>query len=264
MPKKTKRPECTSDVGKYITMQSKYILDRDLSDREKILIALVDSLSMKHGYCSATNEYIGDILGYNKDTISKDINRLKKLNYLTIEVILTAEGVFKERRIIVTPNDGVVVLVSPGQGVSSNQSIPLLQIEDTPTPNRVGNIIVQDNNVVNKKEIDKEKVISTVKDFYKTEIDKSVLGGAALVGQYKMFANYLFAANPTGEPVEHVLRIPRQVTYDNFVDVFKLAGGNMDTIFEKLNILINTEKYAKGKKFLHLIIMNYIAKDARK
>lgn len=60
------------------------IEDENLSDKDKIVLSVISSLANNKGYAYATNEYISGIVKCKPKTISNSINRLKKLNYLTI------------------------------------------------------------------------------------------------------------------------------------------------------------------------------------
>lgn len=65
---------------------SKYIwLRKDLNIIEKGLLAEIDSFDIGEG-CSATNKYFADFFGVSATWISKLISRLKKKNYITIEM----------------------------------------------------------------------------------------------------------------------------------------------------------------------------------
>lgn len=116
-----------------------------------------------------------------------------------------------------------------------------------------------------KKEINKEKSVAdlypTQKKFYKEEIENNA--GQPLLEKYREYVNFLFLTNPSNKPIDHILKIKNQMSFDNFREVFKRAGLDMDVIYDKTNILLNTPKYAKGKDFLHLIIIAYIRNERR-
>lgn len=58
------------------------LLDKKLSDKEKIILSMIMYLSKDKGYCFATNNYFSDILNVTVVSISRIINSLKKKNYI--------------------------------------------------------------------------------------------------------------------------------------------------------------------------------------
>ena len=62
------------------------LLNKDLSDKEKIILSMIIYLSKDKGYCFATNNYFSDILNVTVVSISRIINSLKKKNYIKINM----------------------------------------------------------------------------------------------------------------------------------------------------------------------------------
>lgn len=247
---------------KYLILHGKYLSDRKISDKQKILLALINSLSNATGYCYASNEWIGEIMGIDKDTVSKNISNLRKANIITVEMIYDKKNVLTERRIFLEPNYGVALIVSPEEG-----GIP--QPEDTPydggrggyPPAVVGNIIESTNISNNKKEINKEKetdlkLIERQKLWYREEVSKNT--ESKYINEYRAFCNYIFSENPTKSPIIPLLKIPNQVTYDNFEQL--CGAADIKDIYEKVDVMINTPKYAKGKIYVHLTLLNWLRK----
>ena len=59
--------------------------DNNLTPLERLLLIHILSLCNKKGYCWATNEYFKKQYNVSKQTISKSINRLSKLNYIDLQ-----------------------------------------------------------------------------------------------------------------------------------------------------------------------------------
>ena len=59
--------------------------DNNLTPLERLLLIQILSLCNKKGYCWATNEYFKKQYNVSKQTISKSINRLSKLNYIDLQ-----------------------------------------------------------------------------------------------------------------------------------------------------------------------------------
>lgn len=70
---------------KYIQVPMVVLLDEDLSSTTKLLMGLITTLSMKDGYCYASNRYLSNLLKVSKKTISSSITTLRRNNYLKID-----------------------------------------------------------------------------------------------------------------------------------------------------------------------------------
>ena len=70
---------------KYIQVAMVVLLDEDLSSTTKLLMGLITTLSMKDGYCYASNRYLSNLLKVSKRTISSSITTLRRNNYLKID-----------------------------------------------------------------------------------------------------------------------------------------------------------------------------------
>ena len=70
---------------KYIQVPMVVLLDEDLSSTTQLLMGLITTLSMKDGYCYASNRYLSNLLKVSKRTISSSITTLRRNNYLKID-----------------------------------------------------------------------------------------------------------------------------------------------------------------------------------
>ena len=52
-------------VGYYSIIPSKILYNKELKANEKLLYAMITSLSCKEGFCFATNNYLGNLLKQN-------------------------------------------------------------------------------------------------------------------------------------------------------------------------------------------------------
>ena len=69
---------------KYVQVPMVVLLDEDISSTAKLLMGLITTLSMKDGYCYASNRYLSNLLKVSKRTISSSITILRRNNYLKI------------------------------------------------------------------------------------------------------------------------------------------------------------------------------------
>lgn len=69
---------------KYVQAPMGVLLDEDLSSTTKLLMGLITTLSMKDGYCYASNRYLSNLLKVSKRTISSSITALRRKKYVEI------------------------------------------------------------------------------------------------------------------------------------------------------------------------------------
>ena len=70
---------------KYVQVPMVVLLDDGISSTAKLLMGLITTLSMKDGYCYASNRYLSNLLKVSKRTISSSITTLRRNNYLKID-----------------------------------------------------------------------------------------------------------------------------------------------------------------------------------
>ena len=85
----------------YATIQASVICATDISANEKLLIALIDNLSTDNKPCYASNKYLGDLLGINKNSISRMVTDLVKKGYLHNSIKRDSNKVLIQRHLTV-------------------------------------------------------------------------------------------------------------------------------------------------------------------
>lgn len=139
---------------------------------------------------------------------------------------------------------------------ATNVEQPLTNVEQNPTKKRKEK---------EKKEKENIKTIinsfDKAKKFYKTEIENNQ--GKPLLTNYRNFVNFLFATNPTGKPIECILKIQDQVTFENFEMLWKTSGHNMTAIYDKVAVIINRPDYVAKNTSVHLTLNNYLNRDKK-
>ena len=58
--------------------------DNNLTRTDTDLLSLIISLTLKNGYCYASNEYLADYVKVSKRTISDSLSKLKRLKYIIV------------------------------------------------------------------------------------------------------------------------------------------------------------------------------------
>ena len=69
---------------KYVEVPMIVLLDEDLSSTTKLLMGLITTLSMKDGFCYASNRYLSNLLKVSKRTITSSITALRRKNYVRV------------------------------------------------------------------------------------------------------------------------------------------------------------------------------------
>ena len=62
------------------------LLNKELSDKEKIILAMISYLSEETGSCFASNEYIANIVNVTPERVSKIISSLKVKEYVRVKL----------------------------------------------------------------------------------------------------------------------------------------------------------------------------------
>ena len=90
----------------WVIVPPNVLADKRLSAGEKIVYGRVFGFIQKHGYCIASNDYLGKPLGMSKNTIRNYLSHLYELRYLRYEVLRDTHGEVTERRIypVLVPN----------------------------------------------------------------------------------------------------------------------------------------------------------------
>ena len=70
---------------KYVEVPMIVLLDEDLSSTTKLLMGLIATLSMKDGFCYASNRYLSNLLKVSKRTITSSITALRRKKYIKID-----------------------------------------------------------------------------------------------------------------------------------------------------------------------------------
>ena len=83
----------------YSIIPTEILFNKDLKANEKLLYAIIYSLSNKEGYCFASNKYLAKKLGVNYKTISSWISNLRNKKYISTKIITNEKKQITHRRI---------------------------------------------------------------------------------------------------------------------------------------------------------------------
>ena len=71
---------------KGLWIPAEILLNKDLSDKEKIILAMILYLSEEKGRCFASNKYIANIVNVTNERVSKIISSLKNKGYVSVKL----------------------------------------------------------------------------------------------------------------------------------------------------------------------------------
>lgn len=80
------------------------LTDEKLSDKEKIIYAIILYLSKENNYCYLTNKTISELLNISITQVSKLVNSLKDMKYIDIELIYKENSKQVEMRKLIPIN----------------------------------------------------------------------------------------------------------------------------------------------------------------
>ena len=86
----------TNDINnlKYVEVPMIVLLDEDISSTSKLLMGLITTLTMKEGFCYASNKYLSNLMKVSRRTITSCITSLKRKNYIKIENDLNLRKIY--------------------------------------------------------------------------------------------------------------------------------------------------------------------------
>ena len=161
----------------YAVLPAKVLLSKELTDKQKLLIALISNLSNERGYCFASNRYLGECLDCSESTIKEHLKKLEDLGILGRIIKLKENGEVDFRSLIIT-----IEIPQP-----ENTTTPAENLTHPPAEKLAHNNI-EYNNKVNKIYNAKDAFVSRVNEF------KDKLGN-----EYDRFIDYWTEANQKGK-----------------------------------------------------------------
>ena len=161
----------------YAVLPAKVLLSKELTDKQKLLIALISNLSNERGYCFASNKYLGECLDCSESTIKEHLKKLEDLGILGRVIKLKENGEVDFRSLIIT-----IEIPQP-----ENTTTPAEKVTHPPAEKLAHNNI-EYNNKVNKIYSAKDAFVSRVNEF------KDKLGN-----EYDRFIDYWTEANEKGK-----------------------------------------------------------------
>ena len=131
-------------IGYYSVIPATVLYNKELKANEKMLYAIITSLTCREGYCFASNKYLAEKLDVNPKTISSWISDLRDKGFIKLELIRNENKQIIQRKIYI--NDVPYPLNNRYQYQSKNGQAIYQKVEDNNIRNNIKN-----NNKVKRK-----------------------------------------------------------------------------------------------------------------
>ena len=70
----------------FSVIPTEIIINKEISSTEKLLYAVISSLTNEKGYCWASNQYLGDLIGISERHASRSINKLLQEQLIEVDI----------------------------------------------------------------------------------------------------------------------------------------------------------------------------------
>ena len=144
---------------KGLWIPAEVLLNKDLSDKEKIILSMILYLSEETKSCFASNKYIASIVNVTANRVSKIISSLKDKEYIKVKLKYKTDSKEIEQRKITPIVENINRYNSKSQeGIETNNYLNS-QKQQYPIYNKDKDII---NNIKNKNNYNKESPIKKI------------------------------------------------------------------------------------------------------
>lgn len=190
-----------------------------------------------------------------RDAVISAFNELIESRYITVEQTVDEE--LKQFAYVYTIYD------VPQTGETTE---PLLETRNgfpvTENPLPIYNN--KDNTILNKKRsTQNEQILEKAEQWYTLQVNEAVLSGFEHLTLYKKLINYIFASNPLKKPAIGILSLSQQMKWTEFEKLLNQVGGpdKIGKIVDKIEVMINTPKYLKGKESFYLTLRTWLKNE---
>lgn len=162
----------------YATITAKILFSKDLSDKQKILVAVISNLSNERGYCYASNKYLADCIGCAESTLRQNIGFLEEKGVLNRVMKVKPNGDLDYRALTIIsdplplsanhlPPDGISSPPPDGQPSYNNKYIITKNNNTSTNSEELGEIETDNSSstVKAKKEKTSKKKVSKLSDY---------------------------------------------------------------------------------------------------
>ena len=192
-----------------------------------------------------------------RDAVISAFNELIESQYIVAEQQID-EGT-NQFRYIYTIYDEPQILPEPL--LDSRNGFPV-----TENTEPIYNVLNTNINKIKLSEENKNnQLIETMKVWYEHQYQSGYLWNEEYAKLYKTVVYFIFGKNDLEKPIIEILKLKDQLTFEQFEKLMQAVGGidHFGSIIDKLEVMLNTPTYLKGKSSLYLTIKKWL-KNERK
>lgn len=208
---------------------ARYLIAKDISSTQKLLLGLISSLSNLKGYCFASNDYLAELLDISKIRVSQAISDLEKKGYVGRIIYRNDKKEIEQRVLTLVLDKNLdIPIIENDNTLSSKIDIPI--IENFKENNKVNNKL---NNKINKNN---RPTLLEVENFF---LEKgSTAEKAKQAFEYYEVADWHDAK---GKPVKNWKQkmLAVWLNNNNFKSNFKPTKNKIDYYAETFNRVAN-------------------------
>ena len=160
--------ENNMNVGYYSIIPATILFNKNLKPNQKLLYAMITSLTCKEGYCFATNSYFAEKLNVHYKTISSWISDLNKKNFIKVEIIRNKNNKIIQRKIYI--NNVPYPLKNVYQYLSKNEQAIHQNTESNIINNNIKKIIKHQRNIFPITQIKENILQNFLKDYMQMQM----------------------------------------------------------------------------------------------
>jgi len=123
----------------YAVITADVLYNKELSDRQKLLVAVIANLSNEKGYCFASNAHFADMLNTTPRSIQRDLNIIEKAGFLGRVIKIKSTGEVDYRAL------------TPMTPMSPPNDISVTTPHDTDVATPHDTVVIYNNKEVNNK-----------------------------------------------------------------------------------------------------------------
>lgn len=167
---------------KGLWIPAEILLNKELTDKEKLILAMILYLSEETSSCFASNKYIASIVNVTSDRVSKIVSSLKKKEYIEVKLKFRTDSKEVESRQII-PNKEKINRCSEKylEGIGENNYLDS-QKQPYPIGDNDKDII---NNIKNKNNYNKEDTHKKKNIPYRSDRNYDDFNWDSLYANYK-------------------------------------------------------------------------------
>lgn len=136
-------------LSTFSVIPTEIIINKELSSTNKLLYAIISSLTNEKGYCWASNKYLGEMLDISERQIIKNIIKLEKENLIKIDIKDNWKRKITLKNIIVGMNKSSQGVEQKFTGVGTKVHTNKIIEKDK------DNILLADKSAIDKEPINK-------------------------------------------------------------------------------------------------------------